>query len=352
MLESSVPWWHPDAFSRRLAFLRIRQTIVSATCTWFANQSFDEVETPALQISPGMEVHLHAFKTELRGPHPDDRQTMYLHTSPEFAMKKLLVAGMRRIFQMSRVWRNEERSATHHPEFTMLEWYRAHETYDTLRDDCVALIRACAQAAEKHLFKFRGIACDPFVPWEILTVPEAFQRYTAIDLMATIDNDHQPSPHALAAEAQRLGIRTAVTDTWEDIFFRIMFEKIEPHLGAEQPTFLTDYPISMAALARPKPENPHLAERFELYICGLELANAFGELTDPAEQRRRFAADMALKEKLYGERFPVDEDFLAALDHGMPPSSGIALGFDRLVMLCAGADRIEDVLWAPIAIPS
>lgn len=342
-------FWHPDVFARRRPYLDVRSRVVAAVRRFFADRAFVEVETPCLQVSPGMEPHLQAFATDLVGPHPDDRRRLHLHTSPEFAMKKLLVAGMPRIVQLARVFRNGERSPTHHPEFTMLEWYRVGEGYRTLVQDCVELVRAAAEAAGRCRFAFRGLECDPFAPWRVLTVQEAFAGHAGIDLLATYDGSHDPDPAPLAAEAARIGIRTGDGDRWEDVFFRIMFERIEPHLGAGVPCVLTDYPVCMAALSRPKPEDPRLAERFELYACGLELANAFGELTDPVAQRARFVADMDLKERLYGERFPVDEDFLAALEHGMPESSGIALGLDRLVMLCSGAEDIADVLWAPVA---
>ncbi|HYD70052.1 EF-P lysine aminoacylase EpmA [Azospirillum sp.] len=351
MTPTSPPFWHPDAFARRRPHLAVRGRVVGAVRRFFEARDFVEVDTPCLQVSPGMEPHLQAFATDLVAPNPDDGRRLYLHTSPEFAMKKLLVAGEPRIFQLAHVFRNGERSATHHPEFTMLEWYRAGEGYRVLVDDCVDLVRACAEAAGRQRFAFRGMECDPFRPWRILSVADAFTEYAGIDLLAAYDGTHEPDPAPLAAEAARIGIHPHAGDRWEDIVFRIMFERIEPHLGAGVPCVLTDYPVCMAALSRPKPEDPRLAERFELYACGLELANAFGELTDAAVQRARFQADMELKERLYGERFPVDEDFLAALEHGMPESAGIALGVDRLVMLCSGAEDIADVLWAPVAEP-
>lgn len=345
----TTPFWHPSAFNRRRPCLETRGRVLRAVRGFFAERGFVEVDTPALQVSPGMEPHLQAFATELVGPHPDDRRRLHLHTSPEFAMKKLLVAGVPRLFQLAHVFRNGERSDTHHPEFSMLEWYRAGEAYSVLVDDCVELVRAAARAAGRQGFAFRGVACDPFRPWRVLTVAEAFREYAGIDLLAAYDGGQEPDPGPLAEAAARAGVAPHPGDRWEDIFFRVMFDRIESRLGDGEPCVLTDYPVCMAALSRPKPEDLRLAERFELYACGLELANAFGELTDPEVQRARFAADMDLKERLYGERFPVDEDFLAALDHGLPPSSGIALGFDRLVMLCAGAGRIDDVLWAPVA---
>lgn len=348
-MSDRLPPWHPDRFALRRPHLAVRGRVLGAVRRFFEERAFIEVDTPALQISPGMEPHLQAFATELTDPWSDDRQRFYLHTSPEFAMKKLLVAGVPRLWQLAHVYRNGERSETHSPEFSMLEWYRAGEGYRTLVADCEDLVRSAAEAAGLRRFSFRGVDCDPFKAWRILTVPDAFAEYAGIDLMATYDGSHDPDPAPLAAEALRVGIPPHDGDRWEDIVFRILFERVEPHLGTGVPCVLTDYPLCMAALSRPKPDNPLLAERFELYACGLELANAFGELTDAAVQRRRFQDDMELKERLYGERFPVDEDFLVALEHGMPESSGIALGFDRLVMLCSGAERIDQVLWLPVA---
>ncbi len=337
-------WWQPERFAARLPALRARAAIVAAMRRFFAEREFDEVETPALQVSPGMEPHLMAFATTLDEPFGQGRRTLYLHTSPEFSMKKLLVAGVPRLFQLARVWRNGERSPTHHPEFAMLEWYRAGADYRALMDDCENLLRACVGAVGAANFQRGAMLCDPFQPFERLSVAEAFRRHTGIDVLATAGD-----AAALAGEARRIGLHVGDTDAWDDIFFRIMLDRIEPHLGIGVPTILYDYPVSMAALSRPNPTDSRVAERFELYACGVELANAFSELTDPAEQRRRFTADMDMKERLYGERYPIDEDFLAALAHGMPESAGIALGVDRLVMLATGKDTIDEVLWAPVA---
>lgn len=342
-------WWDEDDFAARLPRLRRRSAIVAAIRGFFTAQGFDEVETPALQVSPGLEPHLMAFATDLDDPFGQGARRLYLHTSPEFAMKKLLVAGVPRLFQLARVFRNGERSSTHHPEFTMLEWYRAGASYRHLMEDCEGLLRAVQAAAGGGAFGWNGQSCDPRAPWRRVTVAEAFHRYAGIDLMATIDDPRDPGPAALAAAARRIGLHVGERDRWDDIFFRIFLDRIEPRLGQGAPTILYDYPVSMAALSRPSAADPRLAERFELYVCGLELANAFGELTDAAEQRRRFQADMDLKERLYGLRYPIDEDFLAALARGLPESAGIALGVDRLVMLATGAERIEDVLWAPVA---
>ncbi|WP_041039748.1 EF-P lysine aminoacylase EpmA [Paramagnetospirillum magnetotacticum] len=342
-------WWRPEVFAARRANLDLRSRAVNATRAFFAARGFAEVETPCLQVSPGLEPHLKAFATALTDPYGGPDRPLYLHTSPEFAMKKLLVAGMPRLYQLAKVFRNAERSATHHPEFTMLEWYRAGASLDDLMDDTEALVQECARAAGTKLLRREDKDCDPFVPWRRLSVAEAFGEYAHMDVLATAPDPTSPDRSALAAEATRIGISVSPSDTWEDIFFKVMLDRIEPHLGFDRPVILHSYPVSMAALSRPSPADPRVAERFEAYALGVELCNAFGELTDAAEQRRRFTADMDLKERLYGERYPLDEDFLAALDLGMPDSAGIALGFDRLVMLLAGAQSIDEILWAPVA---
>ncbi len=334
------PWWAPHLYADRRPFLIGRARIAAALRAWFGTQDFVEAETAILQVSPGNEAHLHAFATELIGA--DARRTrLYLHTSPEFAAKKLLAAGEQRLFTFARVFRNRERGPLHHPEFTMLEWYRANERYDVLIADCAALLAAAAEAAGTKRFAFRGREADPLAAPERLTVAEAFARYANIDLLGVLDDRD-----ALAAAAAGQGIRVAADDTWSDIFSGVLV-RIEPQLGIGRATILDEYPTSEAALARPTPHDPRVAERFELYVCGVEIANAFGELTDPAEQRRRFESEMAEKERVHGERYPLDEDFLDALAQ-MPPASGIALGFDRLVMLATGASHIEDVLWLPV----
>jgi len=327
--------WRPDRLSRRLPHLQTRARLQAAMRQWFAGEGFLEVETPILQAAPGAEVHLTGFATEWELPDGESRER-WLHSSPEFAMKKLLAGGLPRIFQFARVFRNAEGSALHHPEFTMLEWYRAGVGYESIMADCAALLAALGV----DQLRWDGHVCDPRAEPERLTVADAFVRHAGVDLFATMGN-----AEALSGAS---GVAMHAGDTWEDVFFRIMFEKIERRLGMGRPTILCEYPISMAALARAKPGDPRVAERFELYVCGVELANAFGELTDPRIQRERLEADMDLKDRLYGVRWPVDEDFLAALDHGLPDCSGIALGFDRLVMLASGAARIEDVLWLPV----
>jgi elongation factor P--(R)-beta-lysine ligase len=351
--DSVSPWWAPHVHADRRPFLAARGRITDAVRQWFRDQGFLEVETAILQTSPGNETHLHAFATMLQSP-AGAAARLYLHTSPEFACKRLLAAGEGKIFTLARVFRNRERGPLHHPEFTLLEWYRANERYEALMADCAALLAVSARAVCARDLCYAGRGCDPEAAPERLTVADAFRRFANVDLMDTLASatptHATPDRGRLAAAAVAAGIRIAPDDTWSDLFSRVLVERIEPQLGLGRPTILCDYPTPEAALARPKESDPRLAERFELYACGVELANGFGELTDPAEQRRRFEAQMAEKARLHGERYPIDEDFLAALA-AMPPASGIALGFDRLVMLATGAPRIEHVLWTPVVEP-
>ncbi|WP_413203934.1 EF-P lysine aminoacylase EpmA [Rhodospirillum sp. A1_3_36] len=352
-------WFHPDRLAAKRPTLRARGAIIRAIRTFLESLGCIEVETPALQISPGLEPHLKAFKTELLEPFEEEGRTLMLHTSPEFAMKKLLAAGETDIFQIARVFRNGERGPTHHPEFTMVEWYRVGLPLEGMMTETEELVRLSARAAGAELLHWDGVAIDPFVPWERLTVADALDRYAGIDLMAALDagvaqsgNLMEPAPGPLRAQAEAIGVTCQDHDRFEDVFFRVVLDRVEPKLGRERVTILHAYPACMAALSRRDPRDPRLAERFEVYVGGLELANAFGELTDAAEQASRFTHDMDVKEALYGERYPIDGDFLAALEQGLPDCSGIALGVDRLVMLCTGAKSIEEVLWVPVATPA
>jgi len=348
-VRETSPFWLPGAHAARRPYLLARGRIAAGIRAWFTGRGFIEVETATLQVSPGNETHLHAFATDLIGP-GTERQQLYLRTSPEFACKKLLAAGETRIFDFARAFRNRERGALHHPEFTMLEWYRANEPYETLMEDCAALMAEAARAADTKQFSFRGKTVDPFAEPERVTVAEAFDRHAKVDLLGTVSGG-QGDRGKLGVAATKAGVKIAGDDTWGDIFSRILAERVDPHLGIGKATILYEYPLPLAALARAKAGSDKVAERFELYACGIELANAFGELTDVAEQRARFKSAMAEKQRIYGERYPVDEDFFSALAQ-MPQASGVALGFDRLAMLATGAQNIEQVIWTPVVEPS
>lgn len=339
------PWWTPDRHADRRPRLATRARIKRALRAWFEAEGFTEVETSCLQVSPGLEPHLHAFKTE-RVATDLARDTLYLHTSPEFAMKKLLAAGEEKIFTFAPVFRNREQGDLHAAEFTMLEWYRAGAPYEKLWDDCAAILKIAAETSGHSSWSFRGKTCDPLAPHDWLTLDQAFFQFAEIALHETYDQS-SANRDTLAARALERGITFGDDDTWSDIFSRVLMEKIEPWLGLHRPGILCEYPIHEAALARPIPGRPQTAERFELFVCGVELANGFGELTDPAIQRERFAQWAADKHRIYQDHVPVDEDFLAALAT-MPPASGCALGFDRLVMLATGAERVADVIWTPV----
>lgn len=289
--------------ARRRPLLEARARIVQTIRAFFMENGFLEIETPQRIPVNAPELHIDAV------PSGD----WSLHTSPELCMKRLLAAGYPQIFQICRVWRAAERGERHLPEFTLLEWYRADADYLTLMDDCEALLRVLVPAG---LLTVCGQEVSLSPPWQRLTVAEAFTTYASLTLA-----------EALAA----------------DRFDELLTSEIEPCLGKEQPTFLYDYPAPLAALARCKAGNPGIAERFELYIAGIELANAFSELTDPIEQRQRFAADELSRRALGKGPLPLPEKFLAELGN-LPPSAGIALGVDRLVMLLTDRVTIDDVV--------
>jgi lysyl-tRNA synthetase class 2 len=337
------PWWAASRHGDRRPFLLARTEITKAVRSWFDEQGFLEVETGILQVSPGNETHLHAPRTELTRP-DGTRAISYLRTSPEFACKKLLAAGETKIFEFARVFRDRERGDLHLPEFTMLEWYRADSGYDAVMADTIVVIAHAAQATGIGQFSFRGKVADPFAEPELITVASAFERFAGIDLLSTISNGE--GDRAALAQAARDKVRLSDDDTWSDIFSKVLVEHVEPGLGQGRLTILYEYPAPEAALARAKAGDLRVAERFEVYACGVEFANGFGELTDAAEQRRRFTLAMDEKARRYGERYPLDEDFLAAVAQ-MPQASGVALGFDRLVMLASGATKIDQVVWTP-----
>src|SRR6188472_3173237 len=303
-----MPWWTRQNHADRRPLLLQRGRLKAAIRAHFQAQDFTEVECGALVASPGNEAHLHAFETRLSGP-DGAGQRLYLHTSPEFAAKKLLAAGEVRIFDFARVFRNRERGRLHAPEFTMLEWYRAHEDYAAVIADSLALVRLAAEVAETDKFRHREAQCDPRAQADRLTVAEAFIHFAGIDLLATLSPSGEGDAAALRSRARRGGIAVSDEDDWSDMFSKILTLRVEPRLGAERICILYEYPVCEAALARVSPRDPRVAERFELYACGVELANGFGELTDPVQQRTRFEETMAKKERVYGQRYPLDEAF-------------------------------------------
>ena len=315
-----------------------RARLAAATRAFFAARGFVEVETAYAVKTPGEEVHLRAFATE-REATDGTRTKLFLHTSPEFAMKRLLASGSGPIFQLARVWRNGEGSELHAPEFTMLEWYVPGFGLGELIEQTMALLRAVLPGE----VTCRGVTTR-LHDAEVLSVAEAFRRYAGADVLGTAGD-----AAALAASA---GERLREGEDWEDLFFRILLARVEPRLGRRRATFLTHWPAAQAALARRDPTDGRVAERFELFVCGMELANAFVELTDAQEQRARFVADRVRRQAIYGgpddggQNWEMDEALLAALPR-MPACAGIALGFDRLAMIAAGVDDIRAVLALP-----
>ena len=325
-----------------LLTLQKRSTLLHTLRTWFLGQGFVEVETPALATSPGLEPYLDPFETRWKEHPGAPGEPRYLLTSPEYAMKRLLVGGLERCFQLSRVFRNGEVGPNHNPEFTLLEWYRALASYDEIAEDLQSLILHMAVSSRVGLTLHRGgHTIDLTPPWEHLTVRDAVQRYAGFDLAATMDQA------GLAKAAARAGVFCPDNAPWDEIFFRVLMEKVEPHLGYGKPTFLKDYPAPLAALARVREGEFPVAERFELYIAGVELANAFTELNDPVLQAERFEEERTLRKKMGFPVFEADPAYLAALRAGLPPTGGIAVGIDRLVMVLLGAKDVRSVLAFP-----
>jgi elongation factor P--(R)-beta-lysine ligase len=311
----------------RRAALEARARILRAVRGWFDGEGFLSVETPARVPAPGQEVHLDAFAA---GAGPGGPR--WLVTSPEYHMKRLCAAGFERIVQLGKAWRADETGPHHEPEFLLAEWYRARAPLATIADDCEALVRVAVAAGGAA-----PAGLDLEGPFERTTVREVFARHAGVELAG------DESAEGLAAKARGAGVVTGGATSWDDIFFQIFLDRVEPRLGHGRPTFVFDWPAPLGALARRKADDPRLVERFELYANGLELANAFGELTDPIEQRARFAAESATRARLGKTVYAPDERLLAALPH-MPPTAGVALGLDRLVMLALGAREIRDVV--------
>lgn len=321
---------------KQWAAARARSKMNTAVREFFTGRGYLEVETPALIATPGLELHLDPFEAQfIPQTGVGARRPLYLHTSPEYAMKRLLAdPGCPPLFQLCKVFRNGEVSAHHNPEFTLLEFYRPNSDYRAIMDDLEAALAQVERAVGG------GAALFGQVPWERLTVRDALLRETGVDWRA------HPGAEGLRAAAQKAGVRVGGADGWDDVFFHLFLQKVEPKLGHARPTFLTEYPASMASLARLKPSDPAVAERVELYARGVELGNGFSELTDSAEQRKRLLEEQALRRGRGRPAFALDERFLEAVGR-MPPSGGIAVGLDRVLMLLLGAAALEEVLLFP-----
>jgi len=314
--------WHPTA---SMEALRLRAEILAKIRAFFAERDVWEVETPLLASAPVTDLHLHALSCRYRGPGVDGGRELYLQTSPEFAMKRLLAAGSGSIFQICRAVRNGEAGRRHNPEFTILEWYRPGWDHHRLMDEVDELLAATLGSPSS----------------ERLSYAEAYIRYAGFD-------PHTESLAALHDRVKGLGVPSAYDLARDDLLDLVLTHVIEPKLGHCQPTFIDDYPASQASLARIRDGDPPLAERFEVFAEGVELANGYHELVDAAEQRRRFEADIQKRESQNLPSVPIDERLLAALEHGLPPCAGVALGVDRLVMLASGTCDIADILAFPI----
>lgn len=325
---------------RRRQNLVLRSKVVRAIRGFFQALGFLEVETPALVQAPGSEAHLEPFRTR---PGGRDATARYLITSPEHHMKRLLGSGLERIFQICRCFRDGEVSATHNPEFTMVEWYRAYASYEEIMADAEELVVEVCRAVRGEpgvSWQGQAISCQP--PWRRLTVRQAFADFAGVELRSCA------SAAVFARQARERGCGSvAPLDTWEDVFYKLLLEKVEPALAGLGPVFLTEYPASMAALAKLKEDDPAVAERAEVYLAGLELANGFTELNNPVEQRRRFADEARKRRGLGLPDLPEDEEFLATMERGIPPAGGMALGVDRLAMLVGDVPAIDGVLAFP-----
>lgn len=336
-----MSWWDSDKLKDKMPFLIARQNVKNAIRKWFEAEGFIEVETSQLQTSPGNETHLLGLSTEIELM-DGSKIPMFLATSPEFACKKLIAGGMERIFEFAKVFRNRDISNTHSPEFTMLEWYRANEDYKQIISDTLEICRSAAFANNAHFYSFNNLKIPINATPIFITLEEAFIKYAGFSMLEII-NDRDVFAYA----ANNIGVGINRDDDWSDIFTKVLVAKIEPELGKTAPTILYEYPLSEGALAQKTKHDARLVERFELYICGLEIANGFGELIDANEQRQRFIESMNKQKAIYGYSYPIDEELLSAIAK-MPPTSGVALGLERLIMLVSGARTINDVLWTPV----
>jgi elongation factor P--(R)-beta-lysine ligase len=329
----------------------IREQVIDGIRTYFKQQGFHEVETPLLVASPGTEPYLDVFETELQLQEENGDRIQkkgHLLTSPEYALKKLLAAGLGNIFEICKSFRNNEgRSSRHNPEFTIVEWYHVNADYTDVMTDCEQLLTYLVTQIKKSDGKklvYQGKEYNLTTPWPRISVAEAFQKYVGVSTDDLLDRE------ALASAAQHKGYHVTAETNWDDLFYQLFLNEIEPQLAAmNSPVFVHDYPVSQAALSEKKKDDPRFAERFELYLAGYELGNAFTELRNAEEQEQRLREEMAVRQQLAKQTYPIDQDFIEALRSGFPPTGGIAVGVDRLVMLLADVPTIEETLFFPVA---
>lgn len=337
-MEPKPNWMRLRKDERLRRNLEVRAMVLRGIREFFHKQGFLEVDPPVLVPLPGMEPHLDPIGVEVRDGWGTRR--FFLHTSPEYCMKKLICGGMERIYALTHAFRGGEISDTHNPEFTILEWYRAHETYEGIMRDCEDLIVFLAERLREQ-----GLAGDAPCfrpPWLRIKVGEAMAQYAGINLECL------ESVEELIILARSKGYH-GIEESWsfEDIFYKIFFREVEPMLPNNEPFFLIDYPVEMASLARRKTLSSRWAERFELYAGNLELANGFSELTDPSEQEERLKREFEQRKVLGKELYEIDASFLQALKMGLPPCAGVALGVDRLIMFLIRAGSIREVMPFP-----
>lgn len=329
---------HPE----KIEFLKKREKIIDAIRLFFKQQDFLEVDTPLMVRSPGMEPYLEVFETTLLDTDRSS-QKAYLLTSPEYALKKLLAAGIPKLFQICKSFRNGEgKSKKHNAEFTIMEWYRTNADYIDIMDDCENLCRFIVQTLfGKTTFTYQGKDFNFTKPWERLSVAQAFQKYCNIDVKTLLDEK------LLLEAGKKRGFSVDKHTTWEQIYNQFFLNDIDVHLGVEQPTILYDYPVSQASLSKKKRGDPRFAERFEFYLAGIEMGNAFSELTDADEQLRRFQIEREERKSLGKTLYDIDMDYIEALHSGIPQSGGIAVGIDRLCMFFSNTADIQDIITFP-----